>query len=498
MSVRMARPTEKQHLSVSRGKRRGPVVSKREDDKALASHLLLVRRSFFACAIFAFVYVATSVRNVISKPHPPKLRTVVRLVPEPTLAEVARNARLRQRYAASAIGDHNGVFKEDVLIVAHRGCRSRFPENSLASIAACAEDGAQIAEIDVELTADGVAVLLHDRSPERVANIGRTPGTASKVIGDLTLKEVKELWLTKLDQSSLSTPYKIPTLQEAMGVAKACGIQLLLRTKKKRGIADAIREAIDATEGGWNRVIFGPTVGWSDGFKAAILDNKNRSGAFFESPLQQQNDTAQTMRKGPNKKVVIFSSFSQRKHVRDVCGKLGLRLDCANRATASNNKTVDVASFSPTGPARTDYAWQRIMRDAGTGTVVSFLWDEGGEYFLRDSRNSLEKTWPNATNEAAALDASFFEALNTYEKTCLADPARTDTACLGAKLWIPTLRATKARFAVTDAPRDLRDALKAFNADAFQAWPLDPPMPNDRPPKCLELANSRDTTARHH
>lgn len=47
-------------------------------------------------------------------------------------------------------------------LVAHRGCAARYPENTLAAVAAALQEGACCVEVDVQLSADRVPVLMHD------------------------------------------------------------------------------------------------------------------------------------------------------------------------------------------------------------------------------------------------------------------------------------------------------------------------------------------------
>ncbi|GIX31988.1 MAG: hypothetical protein KatS3mg124_2460 [Porticoccaceae bacterium] len=54
-------------------------------------------------------------------------------------------------------------------LVAHRGYRARYPENTLAAVRAALAAGARYLEVDVQLTADRVPVLLHDADLARVA-----------------------------------------------------------------------------------------------------------------------------------------------------------------------------------------------------------------------------------------------------------------------------------------------------------------------------------------
>lgn len=54
-------------------------------------------------------------------------------------------------------------------VIAHRACPRHAIENSVAGIIAAGEMGADLVEVDVRRTRDGVPVLMHDRSPRRTA-----------------------------------------------------------------------------------------------------------------------------------------------------------------------------------------------------------------------------------------------------------------------------------------------------------------------------------------
>jgi glycerophosphoryl diester phosphodiesterase len=56
------------------------------------------------------------------------------------------------------------------LILGHRGSPTRAPENSLRSLALALEEGADGVEVDVQLSADGVPVLIHDPTLERTGH----------------------------------------------------------------------------------------------------------------------------------------------------------------------------------------------------------------------------------------------------------------------------------------------------------------------------------------
>lgn len=69
--------------------------------------------------------------------------------------------------------------------VGHRGLPAEYPENTLEGIIAACEAGAAGVEFDIQLSADGVPVLLHDES------LLRTSGQ-NKHVADLTLLELQQ------------------------------------------------------------------------------------------------------------------------------------------------------------------------------------------------------------------------------------------------------------------------------------------------------------------
>lgn len=56
------------------------------------------------------------------------------------------------------------------LRIAHRGASAHAPENTLAAIAKAAELGADMVEVDLQASADGVLVVLHDADLSRATN----------------------------------------------------------------------------------------------------------------------------------------------------------------------------------------------------------------------------------------------------------------------------------------------------------------------------------------
>ena len=55
--------------------------------------------------------------------------------------------------------------------VAHRGYQKAFPENTLLALEEAIKAGAKYLELDVQLSADGVAFIHHDVSLQRMCNV---------------------------------------------------------------------------------------------------------------------------------------------------------------------------------------------------------------------------------------------------------------------------------------------------------------------------------------
>lgn len=71
-------------------------------------------------------------------------------------------------------------------VVAHRGYAGRYPENTLPALEAAVDAGARYIEFDVQLSADGVPVVLHD------ADLRRTGGRP-EAIADLTWPVLRDV-----------------------------------------------------------------------------------------------------------------------------------------------------------------------------------------------------------------------------------------------------------------------------------------------------------------
>ncbi|MFJ6436485.1 glycerophosphodiester phosphodiesterase [Streptomyces sp. NPDC091416] len=109
-----------------------------------------------------------------------------------------------------------------VTAVAHRGDPYRVRENTLLSIRSALDRGADAVEIDVRVTRDGVPVLLHDATLERLWG------------HDVRLDRLTHQELTELTEGA------VPTLREALLVAGAHRVMVDL----PGSTADSVRRTV--------------------------------------------------------------------------------------------------------------------------------------------------------------------------------------------------------------------------------------------------------------
>jgi glycerophosphoryl diester phosphodiesterase len=119
------------------------------------------------------------------------------------------------------------------LVVAHRGASSAYPENTLESFRGAIEAGADVIETDVRLSADGVAVVVHDQ------DLSRTTDGAG-FVHELTVAELK-----RLDASAgHGSKAEIPTLREVLDLVNGrAGINLEIKNIPGEVAFDSPKEA---------------------------------------------------------------------------------------------------------------------------------------------------------------------------------------------------------------------------------------------------------------
>ena len=119
-----------------------------------------------------------------------------------------------------------------MIITAHAACKGHAPENTLASVRAALDLGADAIEIDVRLTRDAVPVLLHDATVDRTTD-------GSGELASLTLRQARRL--------DAGNGERIPTLREVLGAV--AGRALLVLEIKPVDIEQEVLDVVSASGG---------------------------------------------------------------------------------------------------------------------------------------------------------------------------------------------------------------------------------------------------------
>jgi len=118
------------------------------------------------------------------------------------------------------------VNKEHIFTVSHRADFIFYPENSIEAMISVWKMGGDCVEIDVHFTKDGIPVIMHDATLTRMTNYSTMNGKnglpSTPEISEWTLEQIKQLSLLEGQggTGAAVTPYKIPTLEEALIAAK--------------------------------------------------------------------------------------------------------------------------------------------------------------------------------------------------------------------------------------------------------------------------------------
>jgi glycerophosphoryl diester phosphodiesterase len=122
--------------------------------------------------------------------------------------------------------------RSDVTNVAHRGASAHAPENTLAAVRKGVRMRADMVEIDVQRTADGELVLMHDTTLVRTTDAEEVfPGRDSYAVIDFTMAEIRRLdagsWFGEAFAGE-----RVPTLAQALAVLRGGRVGLLLEVKE--------------------------------------------------------------------------------------------------------------------------------------------------------------------------------------------------------------------------------------------------------------------------
>ena len=177
-----------------------------------------------------------------------------------------------------------------MMSIAHRGDRNvLYPENSIEAILSVIMAGADIVEIDVILTKDGIPIVFHDDDLLRMTNLtllrlnGEAEGLPeSNKVQDWTLEELRRLRLTM--ETGDGTNYVIPTLRDVIMICKDRVMLYLDKVKRidwTRDVVPIVKE-LEA----YRTVIIPYTYNSSVGFGTVNLYNKQfKNASGYDVPF---------------------------------------------------------------------------------------------------------------------------------------------------------------------------------------------------------------------
>lgn len=125
--------------------------------------------------------------------------------------------------------------EDHIPVLGHRGICAKLPENTLPSFEAAIELGVDLIEFDVNITKDGIPVVIHDNTIDRTSD-------HSGRVRDYTLEELKSFNFGAKFHGGFRTA-EIPTLREVLTLASERSKTLLLNVE----IKDMTAECVDKT-----------------------------------------------------------------------------------------------------------------------------------------------------------------------------------------------------------------------------------------------------------
>lgn len=202
-----------------------------------------------------------------------------------------------------------------VEIVAHRGASDDAPENTLAAVDEAVAQRADTVEVDVQRTADGELVLLHDATLARTTDVEQVfPDRALAPVGAFTLAELR-----RLDAGSWFGPRfageQIPTLAELLD--RTGDRAALLLELKDPALYDGIEGEVAAAVAGAPRVAVQSFDHDAMRRFAGIAPDVEAGWLFSARPTDAQLDAAATVadQVNPSSKVVdaaLVTAVAQR------------------------------------------------------------------------------------------------------------------------------------------------------------------------------------------
>ena len=135
---------------------------------------------------------------------------------------------------SETVFDPSAYRNNKIEISAHRGFYSYFPENTMLAFSSAKESGADVLEVDVQMTSDGVLVCYHDLTLDTLTDISGK--IDEKTYADVALAKFKSLTTTRFYYS-----VKIPKLSDLLDFAKSKGIRVNIECNTYNYTADDVK-----------------------------------------------------------------------------------------------------------------------------------------------------------------------------------------------------------------------------------------------------------------
>lgn len=136
---------------------------------------------------------------------------------------------------------------DEAAVIAHAGASGHAPENTLPAFERALALGADALEMDLQLTADGELVVIHDGTVDRTTD-------GSGAVADLTVAQLEELdagfhW----EDADGDTPFRghgveIPTFEEVVDAFPGVPLVVEMKTEGGPAIVEALADAIDTPD----------------------------------------------------------------------------------------------------------------------------------------------------------------------------------------------------------------------------------------------------------
>ncbi len=135
-------------------------------------------------------------------------------------------------------------------IVGHRGFPQRFPENSLPGLIAAAKTGAHCIEVDVQISQDGIPMVFHDETLDRVTESkGEIWNYAFDELNNISCHDAERL-------GDAFNPTYIVSLEQACEALASYDVHLFVEVKElslehisRQDMISAIRKATQVMTG---------------------------------------------------------------------------------------------------------------------------------------------------------------------------------------------------------------------------------------------------------